>query len=515
MPDSLVLVFSLLIVAVVVVPLALVTRRMDKEAKQRTRAAWLAGQAAREIEPEVDEMPIPMPVPELIQVRQPIELPEPLYVAPAPAFHTLHFPNRPVMPRIDVQFVDEPLPQLVMPPVEPAVQVVKPVEPARPRRKDVKFCIGTVDGKPLYYPMGMMFLVRRTGGGKSNIVAIKIGQAIEQGVDVWFSAVSYKPVDEDGVDISPLIDRCVRVAVNPTGVEQLQLLRDAVELINERTIAAQEQRVSFFPPILLVAEELKALQSKLNLLQKLKSPGFENAVDESGALMEIILSTGRAYNVNILLVAQDGQSQTVKMSQGTLNNCEVRIAHPSLDRASLANLLPRNYDMKANPLPVPTTPYQWFVVSENEFGSEELVMVDVPRITNESIARYVAGKPLIVREKPAQPATEAPSVSVSAPVHMRPLQETGANITPAQGAAEALSFKLTPKHLQVVAYLTQHPDANQTEVAQAVWGRSDGSYSTRARDYMNQVRQHLLVTVTPSQDSPANLTPHSNAESEE
>ena len=506
--SALILIGSIAIVLIVVVPLALHTRKLDAARRLKGRAAYQMADP----EPE-------LPVMSYQQV-EPRRLPAPAFVAPSPAFRTLYF-DRPTAPELIAvdepvdKEVDEPVDEPIEAPINEPTPQPAPVIPVRPRRKDVKFCIGTREGVPFVFPMGMMFLVRRTGGGKSNIVAIQLGQAIEQGVETWFSAVSYKPVDEDGVDISPLIDRCVRVAINPSGVEQLQVLRDAVELINQRTIAAQEQRISFFQPILLVAEELKALQSKLNLLQKTKVAGYENAVDESGALMEIILSTGRAYNVNILLVAQDGQSQTVKMSQGTLNNCEVRIAHPSLDRASLANLLPRNYDLKHNPLPVPTTPYQWFVVFENELGVEELVMVDVPRITNESIARYVAGKPAIVRQKPVQPATEAPAPVTPGPVHMRPLAgDTGVNITPAVDGP-VLDFKPSAKHFQVLSFLATNPQATQTEVAQAVWGRSDGSYSTRARDYMQQVRRYLLVTVTPTPGNDSDQTPHSSAESEE
>lgn len=452
-------------------------------------------------------------------------------------FKPLSFPDRTIMPHVDAQFTEadfqdfsknpvfaqlaEPIASLQLLP-SAYVEISAPVQPiAEPlrKRKDNKFCIGKAEGNDLLFALGHMFLVRKTGGGKSNIVAIIIGQALEQGLDVWFSAVSYKPVDEDFLNIGPLIDRCIRIAIEPSGVEQLQLLRDAVKMINERTIEAQKNETAYFKSVLIVAEEVKALQSKLNLLQKTKVPGFETSVDEAGALMEIILATGRAYNVNLLLVAQDGQSQTVKMSQGTLNNCEIRIAHPSLDRASLANLLPKGFDRKHTPLPVPTSPYQWFVVFENEMGVEQLVMVDVPKITNDSVARYVYGRAPIVREKPVQQAVDP---AASAPAHMRqvgdPVLVVGPNITQVGGRQESepsLGFKVNEKHFKVLAFLQANPNATQTEVANAVWGRSDGSYSTRAREYVAMMKPFVTVTVTPILEKQQESNPDCNAENDD
>jgi hypothetical protein len=398
-----------------------------------------------------------------------------------------------------VRAIDQLYHQSVAIPQPTIPQVESPTipQPSGPiRRNGYRFSIGS----DFWFSLGFMYIVQGTGKGKSNIVGLLIGQALEKGIECWYSSAGYAPVDEDGLDISPLVDRCTRVALEPSGSGQLQLLRDAVNVINERTILAQEKKIGIHAPILIFGEEIKVLQAKLNLLKVLKTPGFDDAVLESGALMEVIISSGRKFNVNFAVVSQDAQVQTVKMSQGTQNNFEVRIAHPSLDRASLANLLPKAWG-KHDPLPKVSAAYDWYVICADQMGIERITVVNVPLLTNKSIQKYVESVPLRTKSVSNVPHVQPDNAM---PSYIRDASPPRGMVVPEMTEAMEPEGKrvYSRRHFEVAFYLRDNPSALQSDVARKIWGRSDGPYNQRAKKYMEDVAG--LVLGTPAEESETN-----------
>ncbi|MFS6835633.1 hypothetical protein, partial [Staphylococcus aureus] len=106
-------------------------------------------------------------------------------------------------------------------------------------RKSYRFKIGTIGGQIYDFGLGHVLLVKSTRGGKSNLAAIMIDQALRQGIEVWYADVNYKPMSEDGLNTKPLIDHCTRISLDPKGDKQYALLESTLELINRRTVEGQ------------------------------------------------------------------------------------------------------------------------------------------------------------------------------------------------------------------------------------------------------------------------------------
>ena len=388
------------------------------------------------------------------------------------------------------------------------------------RRKEYEFKIGTIGGVIYKFSLGHILLVKRTRGGKSNIVAIIIDHAHRQGMEVWYADVNYKPQSEDGLNTKPLIDQCSQVAIDPSGEKQYVLLDSALKLIDQRTVEGQAPgHDGYFPPVLVVLEEAKSFQDKLALLEELDDR-FKGIAKRSGRLLSAIISTGAGVNVNIMVVSQDAQNGTLNMTRGSVNNFEVRIFHPVTDPKSLVNLLPKGYDQKHHPLPKPkeyqlesTTSRPWYVVSEDSTGGEKVVMVDVPRVGNRDIALCLANMPkkaplgyAIATAVPTSAAELWPIISQEEnEMHIPYMQESHSKpeeglfqIAPIIQAEPEGKPMYSKRHIKVAFYLRDHPEATQTDVAKAVWGRADGPYNQRAKKYMEEVSG--LVSWTPPQN---------------
>lgn len=430
---------------------------------------------------------------------------------------------------------DEQLAEIVEPlvpeqPVESTMQQQPLWEPprqvpvfhtARPagmpkRRSDYKFCIGTTAGTRFEFSLNHIMLIKKSRGGKSNIIAIIMGQAHQQGIEVWYGDVSFKPVSEDGLNVNPLIKRCARVELDPTGWAQFEMLQDVVDLISKRTKQAQEEEIAYFPPVLVVFEEGKAWQDKLAGLEDTGKEEWRKLTTRCGHMLSEVSSTGAGVNVNLMILSQDAQNGTLNMTKGSVGNFGVKIFHPGLDTYSLKNLLPKG--VKAEELPQPTEAQlnnpiarPWWVTYDLPSGQEGFCVLDVPRMQPMDVQRYTVNVPIPERqirhkETPINRSTSAADLwheQAQVSIDYPPMgQQAGPLITSAatgQVAPEPEGKpQFTARHMQVLAYLTRHRGATQSDVARAVWQRSDGPYNQRAKKYMELVLP--FVPCTPADD---------------
>lgn len=376
-------------------------------------------------------------------------------------------------------------------PSTPAPEVVNKLTTLAPRAYDMY--VGTVLGQPYTVPIGHTLIARRTGGGKSNLLALIVPWLLEQGVEVWYANAKYMPRSRDAktgkvrLDISPMVDRCTRVAVNATDASKgaLDLLTDAAVLVNSRIDESQgEANEHDFPPVVVVFDELKAAVSDW---RKLERRGIEDARDMAAEAIETILTKGREPRVFFVTTGQDAQVQSLKLSQGTMTNFMVRIAHPSLDNASMVNVLPKG--ISRDRLPWVSSPYQWYVTSEGHAGYDIIEVVDVPLSTQEWMTDRLKDVPvrMQIHSAPNESHESLDAASAESPID-------------AVEEEDDMSFDEKDRTLaQVVAWVAIEKDITPAEVARRLWPAAAmrpknsgvGSYGVKAKKLMEEA--HALL----------------------
>ena len=441
--------------------------------------------------------------------------------------------EEPEADQLDAFGVPESLPEITLADQETLARILEPLAPEQPmestmqqqviweaprhnlpkRRKDYKFCIGTTVGRRFEFGLDHIIVVKKSRGGKSNIIAIIMGQAHQQGVKVWYGDVSFKPVSEDGLNVNPLIQRCERVELDPTGLGQFLMLQDALALIDRRTEQAQREETAYFPPLLLVFEEGKAWQDKLAELEASGVEQFKKITMRCGRMLSSVISTGAGVNVNLMILSQDAQNGTLNMTKGSVGNFGVRIYHPGLDGYSLNNLLPKG--VKSADLPQPTDAQQnspvsrpWWITYDLPSGQEGWAMLDVPRMQPADVQRYCAGVPVVERQprqqrqethsasdlwnEPALPATTQFRHDIDMPGSGGPIITSAATGQPIKPRVQ-----WTEDHIKAAAWLTNQinndlPVKNRA-LAAYLWKKSDGRYNQKAGIILGQVAEMLGV----------------------
>ncbi len=346
--------------------------------------------------------------------------------------------------------------------------------------------VGCVNNQQHYVNIGHTLIARKTGGGKSNIVSMVVSQLLEQGVEVWYANAKYMPRSYDKktrkliLDIDPMVRRCHRTAVSAKDLSHacLDLLLDAQRLVQDRIEQSQGPQAldGPFPPVVVVFDELKSAVSDWRRLER---AGVEDAREIATEAIETILTKGREPNVFFVTTGQDAQVQSLKLSQGTMVNFQLKIAHPSLDNASLVNLLPKG--VNRDRLPAVSSPYQWYVTSEGDMGSDIIEVVDVPLVTQDYLTERLKSVPVRSIQEPAEHEAPPPSTTE--------VEEQEDDDMPFENMDETLAL--------VVAWLIQEPKISQNEVAKRLWpnaARSKGgagSYGVKAKRLMDRAKEVL------------------------
>ena len=382
------------------------------------------------------------------------------------------------------------------------------------RRKDYKFCIGLKGGVQLWFGLDHILVVKKSRGGKSNLVVIVIGQCHQQGIEVWYGDVSFKPVSEDGLNVNPIIQRCARVELDPTGLGQLAMLEDALDLIDRRAAQAQAEEIAYFPPVLVVFEEAKAWQDALALIEATDEK-FKKVATRSGRMLSKAISTGAGVNVNFMILSQDAQNGTLGMTKGSVGNFGVRIYHPGLDTYSLNNLLPKG--VKADQLPKPNqeqlespTSRPWWITYEELSGQEKFDVLDVPRMQPSDVQRYISGVRIPERQGTAPAPRQQPGSASElwgqqeAPDAPAPLlhfpQQGGPIITKAaSGQVVAPQVKWSADHVKASAWFIEQDEAGEKisyrALAMHLWGKSGGRHNQRAKAILYEVATALKISL--------------------
>lgn len=367
---------------------------------------------------------------------------------------------------------------------------------AKPRSPEILIGYDVGDEhQDVYAALGHTLVARRSGGGKSNILALLVSGLLDQGVEVWYANAKYMPISynkqtgKKELDIGPMVNRCHRAEVQAKDLSRgrLNMLLDAQTLVHDRIELSQGPNApeGDFPPVAIVFDELKAAQSDWRRLER---AGVESARTMAGEAIETVLTKGRQAQVFFITTGQDAQVQSLGVSQGTMVNFMLRIAHPSLDNASLVNLMPKG--IRRDELPKTTSPFQWYVTTEGEMGSDIVNVVDVPLVTQTWLTERL--KSVTVKR---QPTCSPPNESKAD----EPTQTPDAPANDASGGDDEMPENMNEKLALVVAWLRREPNITPAEVARRLWlgaaerpaGQGVGSYGVKAKKLLDDARAVL------------------------
>lgn len=394
----------------------------------------------------------------------------------------------------DVGFVNQDVHEQPTVVVPAAVGVSTTEAPVVQERSTGLFIGYTVSDVPseIYVPLGHALIARRTGGGKSNILALLVLGLLEQGVEVWYANAKYMPKSYNKktgkleLDIAPMVERCHRTAVNAMDLSKgcLDLLLDAQKLVHKRIETSQGPNApdGDFPPVVIIFDELKAAQGDW---RKLERAGFEGAKAMAGEAIDTLLTKGRQPQVFFITTGQDAQVQSLGASQGTMTNFMNRVAHPSLDNASLVNLMPKG--IRRDELPPISSSFQWYVTSEGDMGSDRIDIVDVPLVTQTWLTERLKSVP--VRQQAVASSPETPPDKGDDPDSATNDESGGDDeMRPDTNNNEKLAL--------VVAWLRREPNITPAEVARRLWlkaaerpqGQGVGSYGVKAKKLLDDAQ---------------------------
>lgn len=398
------------------------------------------------------------------------------------------------------------------PRIAPVVVKHAPAGERKVSARNIHLPIGTITGTGREYrvPLSHTIVGRKTGGGKTNILVWMGMDALAQGCEVWFVTPKYMRVDDnDGLDLDDFARRVDRLVIDADfGFSALRALEDAVTIINERVTSSHAGPLQH-RPLVLVVDEAKAYNAAWRMLEVQETQ--KNATKRGKAAIEYILATGRQAEVFLLTSGQDCQAQSLELSRGTQSNFLVKIGHSSLDHHSLINILPRGVSEDA--LPIPQGRHDWYVVTDNDYGTPEVALVTVPRVNNASIASTI-GSIATKRDTVLGNGNEpTPPKADETPKPERVVEVT---------SQERLALRevISPDVYMLIAYLIG-TGASQREIAKRVYNVPDGggSYSVRIRPLVEAVRRELesraAVTVTVTDGESGAETPKNTDSQEE
>lgn len=350
------------------------------------------------------------------------------------------------------------------------------------------------------------------------ITARIVAQLVAQGIDVYYINPKFMPLDESGIDLLPIVQRCAKVAIGVDGKDSLLLLEHARKVMFDRIDQARNDPESIytFRPIVVLVDELSAVDAAWKGLEDEKVVGFKNARKRGISAIDLLLRWGRQPKVLYGTTSQDAQAQNGPTNTGTAVNFGLSACHPSLDRYSLTNIfgdIPKD-------LPTITDPYQWWAVINNPIGIDEIKRVDVPPLTNEWIARTLRNVPKMEPEqqkvaidssmKKSRSMAELAQKMVNDRQSVPPIvpeqpvlpqynaeqqkSEPEPSVPPVPPESEpdvplAQTQPWSDDHIRVAQWMGETPQISQREVAKRLWGKNEGRWNTKAGQLMEDVRR--------------------------
>lgn len=378
-------------------------------------------------------------------------------------------------------FLDDLLDLPTLPVARPGVKEVVIESP-----KTYNFSIGTYGAVQRFHKLDHFRFTRRTGGGKSVLLARVIPQLLAQGVEVWYINPKYMPVDETGLDIQPIIDRCTKIAIGTDGRDAFRLLMEAKPFIQARIKEAQETKRASFGPVAIIVEELQTLMELWNDLDLNEVQGFKRAAKRGVSAINVILATGRQPKVFYGTTSQDAQVQNTGVNTGIGNNFGISVMHPSLDRASLSNLT----GGAEVTFPEATGPYQWYVFEKNGLGNGAITMVDVPMVENAWVIETLQGVPVVDRNKQVEkdsPPNQSEPLRVLAEIARDYFDEQ--RVEEPEDVPEERDVYDNADLVRAAAYMANNPNPSQRELAKHLFGKNGGRWNVRAGLIMTEVRR--------------------------
>lgn len=323
-----------------------------------------------------------------------------------------HWTRRPVATASDLAFTPDVHP-LVELPRHPVVQEFR-VRLGLDRR-----------GGSLYLPAGHALVARDTGGGKTNITVNIVTHYIKWGWRVWYGNPKFVPVDDDGLDLTPFVERCERTATRlggDMGKSILNMLEEAMISLLDRVDESQISRKPIGTPLVIVVEELKALLTlwkKLefdakNAEKKPRDPrfkyarGYDDAVKRGIQAMEIILALGRQLKTFLVVTAQDSQVQNIGLNAGSQKNFQWVIAHPDLDQQSLINSFGMGREEElAEVAALIANGHDWYCMYKQD-NVKRITTFNSERVTNDWLMSMLQEVPIVKAFTPGEEDNSSP-----------------------------------------------------------------------------------------------------------
>jgi len=375
------------------------------------------------------------------------------------------------------------------------------------------YWFGTANERPLKHTLDHARWACKTGGGKSHIIIRIVAQLLAQGVEVWYINPKYMPVDRGGIDFRPVIQRCHKVAIEIDGKDSLLLLEAARLEMYARIKRSRAEGTSVFSPMAVVIDELSTLDSAWKELERGESKRWHDAHNRGVSAIDRLIRWGRQPGVFYLATSQDAQIQNGPTNSGTAGNFGLSACRPNLDKWSRANIFG---DRDQKTLPEITGEYEWWVVTNNATGQDEVVKVEVPPLTNEWIMETVGA---LIERNVEQQAVNDSSMNQSEPklVELAESVLSEALVVPRSmdvplPKAEQVFPPLIPEeetvpggtpdgtddgtvkigkedYIKATLLLTREPSISQRELAYQLWGKRDGRWNGRAGEVMAHIRR--------------------------
>lgn len=350
----------------------------------------------------------------------------------APARPGITYDDLDALDAIDTEHAPTPIAALAPTPMS---QTTRPIPPARPeidRGPDhpvarivgagaiptVAITVGRAPSGAWHYaPLKHGLIAKGTGGGKTNLLDLILGQLQAlQGVEVWFgTAKPFVTVDpSDRLDRRPLIAHLPEERVATDADAIMGWLWRATAAMNQRYKDMQANPGWFPQPFVVIFDEVKAYFEMIDG-QKVQQGGKQ--IDQArvmGSCLKQLLILARECGGSLVFTSQDGYCGSLKLSRGELGNLGFRAIHPSLDPNSIANLLPEGLppmiragkwdwliatEAGVDVVAVPRVSQAMFkawglLAAESEAESEESPAVDDTALLRWAVARHQAGEML-------------------------------------------------------------------------------------------------------------------------
>jgi hypothetical protein len=235
-------------------------------------------------------------------------------------------------------------------------------------------CFGhDAHGRRVYAPLRHGIIANSTGGGKTNLLDIIVGQLVAAGVEVWAGSPKYIPIDPSDGFLRHVIYDAIPPAQRAMSKDALlPWLLAAAAAVEDRYARMQAEPGWFPTTMVVVLDELKAY---LRMLGKRKDQRGSLIADQVNDAIQVLLTLGRECNVTLMFTSQDGYCGAIEMTRGEIGNLGFRLVHPSLDDNSKKNLLPQSATVGGA-----LGTYDWYCAVGNDVR-----VVSIPRASQQML----------------------------------------------------------------------------------------------------------------------------------